>query len=158
MSNYIRTGWNIQFFQSPNCIFDVEELNAYEKLCYLYLCRCADDAKQSFPSYNTIAKKIGASRRTAINTIKKLELYGFLTVEKRRVAKKKNASNIYTLIHPYEVIHNGAGDAPEQMNGGAVGAPRDGAGDAPNKDLYSFKNIPTDRERPKFVPFDWVNK
>ena len=144
MSSYIRTGWETGFFQSPNCIFDVTDLTNNEKLCYLYLCRCADKDMKSFPSYATIAEKMSVSRRTAINIINSLEQKGYLKVKSRRVSKEKNLSNIYTIVHPDQIIHNGETDSPEQMIGSEMIAPDgemiapDGEMIAPNK--YSLKN------------------
>lgn len=118
MSSYIRTGWETGFFQSPNCIFDVKDLKMRDKLCYLYLCRCADGEMKSFPSYNTIGEKMGASRVTAIEAVKSLEEKGYLRVERRRVSRDKNLTNIYTLVHPEQVIHSGKDYLPEQEIGG----------------------------------------
>jgi predicted transcriptional regulator len=99
----LKTGWETGFFQSPNCIFDVKNLTNNEKLCYLYLCRCADMKQQSFPSYATISEKMSVTRRTAINIVKTLEEKGYLHVTKRRVNKTKSNTNIYTIIHPDQV-------------------------------------------------------
>jgi hypothetical protein len=108
----VNKGWNKGYFDSPNVIFDHDNLTTYEKLCYLYMCRCADDQLQSFPSYATVAKKIGAkSRTTAINTVKSLEKKGYLKVKRRKLSKKENTSNLYTLVHPSEVIPS-TGDVP----------------------------------------------
>jgi hypothetical protein len=160
MESYIRTGWETGFFQSPNCIFDVDDLTIAERLCYLYLCRCADSDMKSFPSYDTIGKKMGASRRTAIKSVGILEEKGYLRVERRKASKDKNLSNIYTLIHPDEVIHSGENSAPPPS---AKSAPY-GENSAPNKypdintqnkkDIHIYKGH---AEKKEFQFYDWVN-
>ena len=171
MSSYIRTGWETGFFQSPNCIFDVKDLNINEKMCYLYLCRLADKEMTSFPSYSTMAEKMSVSRPTAIKSIKSLEEKGYVIVERRRIDKDRNLSNIYTVIHPDQVIHNGKGALPpnecvvKELYQGGKGALLGGKGALPKKDslknTHLKKDIYTDIEdapKSKFIPYDWVNK
>jgi predicted transcriptional regulator len=178
MSSYIRTGWETGFFQSPNCIFDVEDLSTYEKICYLYLCRCADRDMKSFPSYNTIANKMSANRSTAIKAVKSLEEKGYLQVERRKKTKDENLPNIYTLIHPDQVIHKDDSNSQEQAigscyeqlgvvddNNQVVVESNQGSGtERPNK--YSFKNTQLKKdihidsghaEKKEFQFYDWVN-
>lgn len=128
MMNKIRRANKRDFFIAQNMIFDLD-ISEHAKITYLYLCRCADDESQAFPSYNTIAKKCSFSRRTAIDVIKELQAIGLLSVEKRQVekgGKPVNTSNLYTLYDSpshdpsagdalplvQDVHHPSAGDAP----------------------------------------------
>jgi predicted transcriptional regulator len=170
MSSYIRTGWETGFFQSPNCIFDVDNLSINEKMCYLYLCRLADGEMKSFPSYATMAKKMSVSRPTAIKSVKSLEEKGYLQVERRKISQDKNMTNVYTMVHPDEVIHNSKGDLPpnecvvKEVYQGSKGDLLGGKGDLPNK--YSIKNtqlkkdIYTDSghaEKKEFHFYNWLD-
>ena len=99
MMNKIRRANKRDFFIAQNMIFDLD-ISEHAKITYLYLCRCADDESQAFPSYNTIARKCSFSKRTAMRTIQELEEIGLLSVEKRQVEKSGkpvNTSNLYTL-------------------------------------------------------------
>lgn len=99
MMNKIRRANKRDFFIAQNMIFDLN-ISEHAKITYLYLCRCADDESQAFPSYNTIARKCSFSKRTAMRTIQDLEEIGLLSVEKRQVEKSGkpvNTSNLYTL-------------------------------------------------------------
>lgn len=79
----------------------------YEKIVYTVIARFADRQDTAFPGYNTIAKKAGISRRTAINTVKKLHLKGLLVKHERKTGNNGNQSNLYLLLsaganNPYE--------------------------------------------------------
>jgi predicted transcriptional regulator len=170
MSSYIRTGWETGFFQSPNCIFDVEGLTINEKMCYLYLCRLADGEMKAFPSYSTMAKKMSVSRPTAIKSVKSLEEKGYLQVERRKKSKDENLPNVYTLIHPDQVIHSGKEDLPpnnrvvKEIDQGSKGALLGGKGALPKKDLIKNTHLKKDihidsghAEKKEFQFYDWVN-
>ncbi len=73
----IRRASKRDFFIGQNMIFDLE-ISEHAKITYLYLCRCADDEGQSFPSYNTIASRCSFSRRTALRAIQELQLVCYL--------------------------------------------------------------------------------
>lgn len=95
-----RIKMEVPFFQVPNEIFEVEELDVYEKMTYIYLTRCGNNS-DAFPSYNTIANKCSMSRRKAINSVDKLKDIGLITKESRVYDEnnKRNRSNLY-IIHP----------------------------------------------------------
>jgi biotin operon repressor len=107
MSGYIETGWETGFFQTPNEIFDREDLNSNEKICYLYLCRCADNSKKAFPSHEVIGNKTGTSKSTAKRAVKSLEEKGYIVVTRRKVDNTKNLTNLYTIIHPKSATPKG---------------------------------------------------
>jgi len=87
---------NVPFFQAPNLIFDAD-LTAYEKIVYLYLCRCGNNST-AFPSYNTIAKKCGISRRKAIECVGALIEKNYITKEQRiNPYDNNNFSNVYKI-------------------------------------------------------------
>lgn len=95
------------WFYSYNVIFDLD-IPYYAKIVYLYLCRCADEESQAFPSYSTIATKCSISRRSAIRAVKILQEIGLLEKQNRIIesnGKIINTSNIYYIY-----------DAPQTLN------------------------------------------
>ncbi len=148
MSN-LRDGRKKDWFYLDNALVDREDLNIYEKAAYVVLARYADNNKDTaFPAYNTIAKKIGCSRRKAIETISSLEQKKILIKTTRyKENSKENNSNLYKLLSA-KIGEGSAGDAPLS----AQDAPPPSAGDAPrgahgapkkdlNKNTYIIKNI-----------------
>lgn len=68
---------------------------------YFVLARFADQREQAcFPSYETIASRMGVSRRTVIRTMKALVEHHLVEVEHRTRVSGGAASNIYYLIDP----------------------------------------------------------
>jgi predicted transcriptional regulator len=166
MSSYIRTGWETGFFQSPNCIFDVEDLSINEKMCYLYLCRLADGEMKSFPSYATIGIKMSVSKSTAVRSVKSLEQKGYIRVERRKKSKNQNLSNIYTLIHPDQVGGYSHTDNTPIVTETTPIVTDTIPSVTVTTNKYSFKNtqlkkdIYTDSghaEKKEFQFYDWVN-
>jgi hypothetical protein len=92
------------WFYSYNLMFELD-LSIQAKMIYTYLCRCADNEGQSFPSLNDIAKKCSIkTRQTVVNGIKELEEARMLSKERRTRANKSNTSTLYTIYHaPYDV-------------------------------------------------------
>jgi predicted transcriptional regulator len=89
---------DVPFFQAPNSIFECEDLNIYEKIVYIYLCRCGNNAK-AFPSYNTIAKKCGIGRTKAVESVSSLIKKNYITKTTRtNPGTSQNFSNIYEVI------------------------------------------------------------
>ena len=86
-----------EYFQAPNAVFDNPDLglNRYDRMVYLYLCRCSNQGADAFPGYMGIAKRCGISRTTAILTVKSLEGKGFIRVTRRPRSNCDNESNLY---------------------------------------------------------------
>ena len=80
-------------------IFDVENITSYAKLTYCCLGRFADSRGVCWPSYSTLAKKTGLSQRKIIESMKELEVNGYVLKTKRQETQKGNVSNVYTLMH-----------------------------------------------------------
>ncbi len=80
----------------------VRTLNAYELIILSYLFRCTNNKKTAFPSYNTIARCCGMSRRTAIKSVKNLFENNYIIKKTRGYnhedeAYVKSYSNVYVL-------------------------------------------------------------
>ena len=97
---------NVPYFQVPNDIFE-EGLSSYHLAVYMYLCRCGNHGGAAFPSYNTIAKKCGMSKRKAIDVVAELESKGLLRKMVRPKSNKDNYSNLYEVVTPSERYASG---------------------------------------------------
>ncbi|MFC1965710.1 helix-turn-helix domain-containing protein [Chloroflexota bacterium] len=86
-----------EFFQAPNAVFDNPDLglNRYDRMVYLYLCRCSNQGADAFPGYGGIARKCGISRATARRAVKRLEDKDFIKVTRRPISNGDNESNLY---------------------------------------------------------------
>jgi hypothetical protein len=84
----------MNFTMVENALIDSKELDVYEKLTYIVLCRFAKDG-QCFPSYQTIADKVGCGRKKAIDSVKKLLELGVVNKHCRKNEFDENTSNIY---------------------------------------------------------------
>ena len=75
------------------------ELTALEKLVYCVLCAFSDNNTRScYPSYNTIAEKVGCSKKTAIQCVASLCEKGWMQKMKQRTKKGGHRSNLYILV------------------------------------------------------------
>jgi len=85
---------NINFTMIENEIIDSENFTVYEKMTYVVLCRFAKDG-ECFPSYETIAKRVGCSRQKAIKVVRDLCEKGLISKEQRKNDEDEYTSNIY---------------------------------------------------------------
>ena len=90
------------FTQITNTIIQNIELSIYEKIIYIVLCSHANQNRDCFPSYKTIAKESGCSERKAITVMKTLEEKGYVKVKHRKLSNGSNRSNVYEMIVPGE--------------------------------------------------------
>lgn len=133
---------SVPFFQVPNDIFEIG-LTTSELSVYVYLFRCSNQGKQAFPSYGTIGKKTGLTRRSAIHIIQKLANRGLL-IKKYRGPGRSN--NFVIALPGSEIIS--PGDEVHSQNEGIVplpGSEIDSPGSEPVspavvKDIHPIKN------------------
>jgi len=97
MTDIIEKKERRNWFYSYNMIWE-QPISEHAKLAYLYLCRCADDNGQAFPSYATIAQKCSFSRQTAVNALSELKDIGLLSYKRRISSGKSLTSNLYTIF------------------------------------------------------------
>lgn len=75
------------------------ELTALEKLVYCVLCAFSDNNTRScYPSYNTIAEKVGCSKKAAIQCVASLCEKGWIQKMEQRTKKGGHRSNLYFLF------------------------------------------------------------
>jgi hypothetical protein len=113
-----------------NAIIEDERITKHALLVYMILCKHADrNGENCFPSLTTIAKEARAGKSSAIDAIKELIQYGYLTKTRRKDPKneKRYTSNIYTITALYK-LHK-----PEV--GGRI---QDGGGTESKQEQYSF--------------------
>lgn len=100
------------------------QLSVYELAVYLVLCAYADSREGTcFPSYQTIARKAGCSRRKAIDAVARLESLGLI----RKEVRKTPAATIpptsirlwrrRPLLHhrPMQMVHRLMHSVPQPM-------------------------------------------
>jgi DNA replication protein DnaD len=107
----------VPYFQVPNNCFEVN-LNTYDLLVYIYLCRCGNHGGKAFPSYQTIADKTGMSKRKAMESVSNLMQNNYINKKPRNTTKGKQ-SNLYFVNDLVHTVHQGsASPAPykEQEN------------------------------------------
>ena len=83
-----------------------KDIDTYEfrVLCYLLL--LADEEGTCYPSYKTIASKIGISESKAKDAIKKLISLSIIKKEKRKKADGSASSNLYVVCEKTTVRLN----------------------------------------------------
>jgi DNA-binding Lrp family transcriptional regulator len=80
-------------------IDSVGEFDIYEKIIYMILCRHANiHTAVAFPSYNTIAKKAGCSRRKAIDSVASIVEKGIIFKRPNVNSKGESTSNTYEIL------------------------------------------------------------
>jgi predicted transcriptional regulator len=106
MSKTLLKDLSENYFKVENAIFERDDLNVYEKMVYILLCRFSNNNNGAFPSYDTISKKCSISRSKAIKVIKSLIEKNLVEKEERiRQGTNENTSNIY-YIYSAELVNN----------------------------------------------------
>lgn len=86
-----------------NSVLESTQLDAYEKLTYILLCKFSNHELQAcFPSLNTLMNLVGCSKPKIIKCLKKLEEMKYIEIEHRRKGNE-NISNLYYLIDIEEI-------------------------------------------------------
>lgn len=115
MRESIRNGKMAPFTMVDKAVLMDESLSVYDKMVYCILCAYADkDSRSCFPSYQTIARKAGCSRRKAISVVAHLEELSLIEKREQRNSIGDNTSNLYT-VKPMKcqlMTRIGASDAP----------------------------------------------
>lgn len=144
MAKENKSKMRVDYFQTPNMIFDNPELNLtpYEKLVYIYLCRCSNQGAEAYPGYMGIARKCGISKSTAKTAVGRLKDKGLIRVTKRPKANKDNLPNLYKVNHIPGSCDNpgGSGDNP------GAGSGDDLAGSCGNPYKEPLKKNPSQKE------------
>ena len=90
----IRDGRNGNWFWVDKEVWQDARLNASDKVLYGTLAYFSNQKTQiSFPSITTLQSQSGLSRRQTYYSIKKLEVFSYLAVE-----RKRGKPNLYTLL------------------------------------------------------------
>ncbi|KIR01630.1 hypothetical protein P261_00444 [Lachnospiraceae bacterium TWA4] len=78
-------------------LLESDLLDMSEKMIFIMLKKFADEESKCFPSVNTLAKSLGASKPTVIKKLKSLEEKGIIEVIRRKSSDGKDTSNLYIL-------------------------------------------------------------
>jgi len=146
--DFIKDGRKSNFFWLENNLIDRTDLSIYEKIAYSVLARHSNSDGMSFPSYRTIALKMGCSERKAKETIADL-IEKKLIEKENRCDSKNNAytSNIY-LIKEIPSAPDALGVVHQMHQGSAPDAHRAPSG-APSKEVPSENSHHHTRARVK---------
>lgn len=94
---------------------------------FALLGRYANRDDEAWPSYATLAKRLGTSRRSVINWMQELENVGAVEIQSRRDETGDHGTNIYSLRYANpspQVVNDGSlgvvnEDSPGVVNGGS---------------------------------------
>jgi biotin operon repressor len=134
MDKVTRSNWTFTIVE--NSILD-SNLSPWAKLVYVMLCRYADREGLCFPGIKTIAEKCGCSENTVRTSLKELQKWGALTIERRREGRTYK-SNLYMLHAPQ--TPDEIGGVLQQVKGGT--SPGEG-------ELYPFNYNNDHKETPE---------
>ncbi len=87
-----------------------KEIDTYEFRVMCYLLMLSDDEGTCYPSYKTIADRIGISETKAKDSIKKLIDIGLIKKEKRKKADGSASSNLYVVCEKTTVKVDGVAE------------------------------------------------
>ena len=101
MTNTLQDARSPGWFWMEDAVIDVyaPRIGASGIAVYAYLARRADRQGVCFPSYDTIARDLGLSRRTAIAYVKLLQEHGLIMMLPRIAAGVKRSANAYRLVN-----------------------------------------------------------
>ncbi len=77
----------------PNSLMRYKEVSDGAKLCYGRLCQYNGKKGDAFPSYESLGRELGVTRRTAINRVNELEEKGFV-----KVYSNNGSTNCYKFL------------------------------------------------------------
>lgn len=115
-----RNGRQAPFTMVDKAVLMDESLSVYDKAVYCILCAYADkDSRSCFPSYRTIARKAGCSRRKAVSVVAHLEELGLIEKKEQHNSIGDSTSNLYTVkpMNGQPMTRAGASDAPHSSAG-----------------------------------------
>jgi len=88
---------NGAFVMVDFCVITDKNLDVFDKMTYVALCKFADREGKCFPSQNTLAALVGCARSRLRNSLDNLKGLNYLRVDSR-VLDGKQRSNLYTLL------------------------------------------------------------
>jgi predicted transcriptional regulator len=94
---------NNKYFIVPNDVFKLG-LNSYQLSVYFYLCRCSNNGKVAFPSYEGLGCILVMSRGQAIKIINQLCAIGLIEKQVRKKSKGSNYSNLYKIMALPQIV------------------------------------------------------
>ena len=132
------------FTMIANDIIQSEKLTIYQKMVYMVLCSHANQSNACFPSYSTIARECGCSKRKVIDTIGELEELEYIIVHRYKDQNGKHRSNEYEIV--VENIVDKSVVGADGATGSESDAPSNSESPAPGSacgapELYSDNNI-----------------
>jgi hypothetical protein len=101
------------YFSWQHAILNSELEPTTRLVCLTIGCHMALDGSGCFPSYATISKESGLSRRTVIEHVQAAAVHGFLRIEHRERENGSSTSNLYqpTMPEAVPLLHQGGDPA-----------------------------------------------
>lgn len=93
------------------------------------------------PSYNTLAKGVGITRRRAIEGIKDLEGAGWLIVERASVAPVNSAFDTNTFRMAFERIHSVENNTTDSVENSTIHSAENDTGDSVENDTQNLEAL-----------------
>lgn len=87
-----------------NLLIDRDDLDLYEKMVYIVLCRYAGDTVTCYPSVSTIATAAGCSERKTASVLKSLVDKKLIHKVPRSTDEGDLTSNLYTILSADAVV------------------------------------------------------
>ena len=124
--------YNAPFTIIDKAVIQSESLSVYDKALYAILCSYASSDGSCYPSYSTLARKAGCSRRKVIAVISNLEELGLLEKQPQVNSVGDSTSNLYTIKPMGDALYSPPSSACQSPPDAPNSPP--GAGDTP--ELY----------------------
>lgn len=132
MQNYIKDNRRFNFTMVENELLENKDLDTYEKLLYIVLCKFAGNEQTCFPGRKTLAKLVSCGVKTIDRRLKSLVKKGLIEKHERCNNKGESTSNLYVI----------KGVASQSRQGGVTESP---PSVTESPELYSLNNIQSNK-------------
>ena len=131
----------------------VGRLRPTELAVYVALCAFADGKNRScFPSYATLARRAGCSRRTAIRAVSGLEKLGLVIKQEQRSVKGDPTANLYVLTEQRTLEDRGTVFREPEVPAVPEKAAEPEEGQKEQSEINSLKSAQESRRREEKMP------
>jgi hypothetical protein len=138
------------YFTVDNVLLDVygKELGAYGIAVYAALARFANGDSECWPSYETVARRTGMSKRQVIRMVTKLTELQIISVTPRFNEKGEQVSSLYVLL---EIIDRG----DSQSLGGVTDSHGGSDSQSPRRNLIKKGSLPNKKKEKNYRPAEY---
>jgi hypothetical protein len=139
------------YFTVDNVLLDVygAQLGPYGIAVYCCLARFANREQECWPSFETIAKRTGMSRRQVVREIALLEQLEIIAMTPRLDDRGRHRSNLYILL---DIVGNGDTQSPRMVTHSHPSSDRQ----SPKQSLKNSDLGSQDRKK-KYIPDEYAD-